>query len=178
MVEIRRLGHSELPDVIALMNDVTARLTDPGYYARDDEQYFRTYVLPNGMIYGAYLAERLVAYSVLTYPKRSERNLGREFGIAETELDRVACLEGTIVHESVRGTGLQRRFHELREQSAIESGCSYLYSTVHPDNRVSVRNLESAGFVLQFTRPMYGGSPRHCYAKTIRRDAPRSGAEA
>jgi len=169
-MEIRRLGHSDIPEVMAVMEDVTARLPDPEHYVRDDEDYFRTYVLDSGVIYGAYLAGKLVAYAVLTYPKRSPHNLGREFGIAESELERVACLEGTIVHESVRGRGLQRHFHELREQQAIDDGCCYLYSTVHPANRVSIRNLDSAGFTLRFTRLMYGGLLRHCYAKAIRRD--------
>ncbi|UVI29323.1 GNAT family N-acetyltransferase [Paenibacillus spongiae] len=133
----------------------------------DDEDYFHTYVLENGEIYGAYRDRKLSAYTFLTYPKLSESNLGREFGVPEEELSQVAFLEGTVVHESVRGLGLQRYFHRLREQRAMENGCRYLYSTVHPNNHASIRNLESEGFTHQFTRPMYGGKPRHCYVKHL-----------
>ncbi|MDQ6423465.1 GNAT family N-acetyltransferase [Paenibacillus sp. LHD-117] len=76
-------------------------------------------------------------------------------------------LDSTVVHESVRGQGLQRSFHELREKRAKEKGCHYLYSTVHPENLASVNNLEAAGFTLQFTRLMYGGKLRHCYVKRL-----------
>jgi RimJ/RimL family protein N-acetyltransferase len=104
---------------------------------------------------------------VLAFPGLGSKNLGREFGVPEAELVRVAVLDATVVHESVRGQGLQRRFHKLREERARALGCLYLYSTVHPDNHVSRRTLEAAGFLLQFTRPMYGGFPRHCYAKRL-----------
>lgn len=39
--------------------------------------------------------------------------------------------------------------------------------TAHPDNVPSIINLEAAGFIRQFTRPMYGGKIRHCYSKRI-----------
>ncbi|MNR41111.1 hypothetical protein D3C85_1594580 [compost metagenome] len=97
----------------------------------------------------------------------SEKNLGREFGVPEQKLTHVAVLDATIVHESVRGRGLQRYFHDLREQRAREKGCHYIYATVHPDNAVSLANLEAQGLIRQFTRPMYGGKLRHCYAKRL-----------
>ena len=156
-MEIYRLGKKEVTDIQTLMVDVMSRLVSQDLFAMDDEDYLHTYVLENGEIYGAYLNGSLVAYSVLTFPKQSENNLGREFGVPEKELSFVAFLEATVVHESVRGRGLQRHFHGLREQRARENGCRYLYSTVHPDNFVSIRNLESEGFTLQFTRSMYGG---------------------
>ncbi|MNI41158.1 Acetyltransferase (GNAT) family protein [compost metagenome] len=85
----------------------------------------------------------------------------------EQDLIYVATLDATVVHEKARGRGLQRYFHELREIRAREYGCRYLYSTVHPNNQVSIKNLEAAGFTQQFTRPMYGGKPRHCMVKIL-----------
>lgn len=35
--------------------------------------------------------------------KQNEKNLGRDFGIPETEIDLVWVLDSTIVHESARG---------------------------------------------------------------------------
>ncbi|MFD0698232.1 GNAT family N-acetyltransferase [Paenibacillus sp. GCM10027628] len=166
-MEIRRIGHEEIPEVHKLMIDVVSRLPAQSFFAMDDEDSLHALIENQGEIYGAYVEARLVAYTVLAFPGPGSKNLGREFGVPETELTRVAVLDATVVHESARGQGLQRRFHELREERARARGCLHLYSTVHPDNHVSRRNLEASGFLLQFTRPMYGGLPRHCYAKRL-----------
>lgn len=166
-LEIHRLGHLEVPDIMDLMVDVISRIPSQEQFAIDDVDYLKTHVQEKGEIYGAYLNGKLVAYSVLAFPGLSESNLGMEFGLSEQELPYVATLDATVVHESVRGMGLQRHFHQLREKRAKENGYQFIYSTVHPENHASIKNLEAEGFILQFTRPMYGGKLRHCYAKSI-----------
>ncbi|WP_079913602.1 GNAT family N-acetyltransferase [Paenibacillus sp. 32352] len=166
-LDIRRLSQEDVPDIFKLMEEVVSRLPSRSLFATDDMDYLYSHIEEHGEIYGAFAKGRLAAYSVLAFPGADAKNLGREFGVPEDELEQVAVLDATIVHESVRGRGLQRYFHQLREQRARSRGFRYLYSTVHPDNTASRRNLETTGFTLQFTRPMYGGSPRHCYAKRL-----------
>lgn len=166
-MEIRRIVEEEVPQVFALMEDVVSRMPSRSLFATDDEAYFYAHVEELGEIYGAFLDGRLVAYTVLSYPGLRSWNLGSEFGVPQSDLEQVAVLDATVVHESARGMGLQRLFSELRERRARERGARYLYSTVHPDNVPSRRNLEAAGLTLQFTRPMYGGELRHCYAKLL-----------
>ncbi|GFN32875.1 GNAT family N-acetyltransferase [Paenibacillus xylaniclasticus] len=166
-MEIRRIVAEEVPAVYALMEDVVSRLPSKTLYAVDDEAYFYTHVEELGGIYGAFQDGRLVAYSVLSFPGNRNWNLGSEFGVPQEELVKVAVLDGTIVHESARGLGLQRLFSRIREQRAREKGMLYLYATVHPDNAPSIRNLEEAGLTVQFTRPMYGGVMRQCYSKRL-----------
>ncbi|WP_127534733.1 GNAT family N-acetyltransferase [Paenibacillus kobensis] len=166
-MEIRRIVAEEVPAVYALMEDVVSRIPSKSLFATDEEAYFYAHVEELGEIYGAFQDGRLVAYSVLSFPGLRDWNLGSEFGVPKDELTKVAVLEATVVHESVRGLGLQRLFSQIREQRARESGALYLYSTVHPDNAPSRRNLEEAGLTVQFTRPMYGGLIRHCYAKRL-----------
>ncbi|GIP38679.1 hypothetical protein J31TS4_19590 [Paenibacillus sp. J31TS4] len=174
-VDIRKLEREAVPEVRALMVDVASRLPSRALFAKDDEAFLYGIVEGKGELYGAYRGGRLVAYTVLAFPGRSPKNLGRAIGVPEEELDRVAALDASVVHEDARGLGLQRRFHALREERARALGYRLLYSTVHPDNEVSRRNLEAAGFTLQFTRPLYGGNPRHCYAKWL--DARQSDGE-
>ncbi|MDR6551641.1 GNAT family N-acetyltransferase [Paenibacillus qinlingensis] len=166
-VEIRRLSRADVPAIRALMVDVVSRLASPDLFAMDDEKYLDDHIEGKGEIYGAFQNEELVAYSVLAFPGSSESNLAREFGVPESDLTLVAVLDATIVHESVRGQGLQQYFHTLREERARENGCRYVYATVHPQNVVSKNNLEADGFTHQFTRLMYNGKLRHCYAKHL-----------
>lgn len=165
--EIRRLGTDDVQDLQNLMEDVISRLPDQDLFAMDEEGYLLEILQEKGEVYGAYFDGNLLAYTILAYPGMTEQNLGREFGVPEHELPLVGVLDSTIVHESARGLGLQRQFHELREQRAREKGCLYLYSTVHPENHASLKNLQAAGFTLQFTRPMYGGKERHCLTKRL-----------
>lgn len=167
-MEIRRLSHMDVNQIRVLMTDVISRLSSQELFAMDDEAYFLKHMEGKGEIYGAFYNDALVAYSVLAFPGKSESNLGIELGVPEVELTRIAVLDSTVVHESARGLGLQSFFHELRERRARERGFLYLYSTVHPENNPSIKNLERAGFTLQFTRPMYGGKTRHCYSKRLR----------
>lgn len=166
-LDIRKLGHDEVAKIHELMLDVVSRLPHKSLFVTDDEDYFHDLLEQQGEIYGAYDKEKLVAYSVLAYPGTGKNNLGREFGVPDEELSRVWVLDSTIVHESVRGRGLQRYFNDLREKRAIIWGGRYLYSTVHPDNEASLRNLEAAQLSFQITRLMYGGFQRHCYAKQL-----------
>ncbi|WP_367649557.1 N-acetyltransferase family protein [Paenibacillus sp. NEAU-GSW1] len=166
-IEIRRLDQEEVPEVLALMEDVASRLPNQGWFAASGEDYLRSVAGRDGELYGAYHNGVLVAFTTLAFPGLSEDNLGREFGVPEEELHLVAALDATVVHEAARGQGLQRLFHQLREEHARELGYRYLFSTVHPDNSFSWRNLEAAGLSLQFSRPMYGGLPRRCYAKRL-----------
>ncbi|QHW35314.1 GNAT family N-acetyltransferase [Paenibacillus rhizovicinus] len=166
-LEIRRLGSEHVTETHRLMLDVVSRLPDSGMFATDDVDDLLVLLKRGGEIYGAFEDGELLAYTTLAYPGDGEGNLGREFGVPENELARVWVLDATIVHESVRGRGLQRFFHELRERRAAAKGAVCLYSTVHPDNAASLRNLEAAGFARQFSRPMYGGLMRHCYAKRL-----------
>jgi len=165
--DIRRLGHDQVAEVQTFMNDILSRLANPSHYASDDEAYLHALVAGRGEMYGAYHEHKLAAFSAVVFPGVGIDNLGREFGVPEQELLRVAALDGTVVHESARGHGLQRFFHQLREERAHHYGCLHLYSTVHPDNLASLRNLEACGFERQFTRLMYGNKNRHCYAKRL-----------
>ncbi|MFD0710442.1 GNAT family N-acetyltransferase [Paenibacillus sp. GCM10027626] len=166
-IEIRRLGHDAVEAVCSFIEDVASRLPDRVLYAGDDANYLHALISHRGEMYGAFMNERLVAYSAIIFPGIGENNLGASFGVPQHELLRVASLDGTVVHESARGNGLQRKFHEHREQVARQYGCLHLYSTVHPENKASLRNLEACGFTYQFSRTMYGGLPRDCYAKKL-----------
>lgn len=166
-LSITRLNETDLPAIMKLMGEVVARLPSQALFAMDDEAYLREKIADKGEIYGVYNTNRLQAYSVLSWGGSHEQLLAGECGLPERDHPLTAMLDGTVVHESHRGLGLQRRFHELREQRAQDMGYQFLISTVHPDNAISIRNLESAGFQLRFTKPMYGGKPRHCYLKRL-----------
>lgn len=167
-LDIRKLGHDGVADVHGLMMDVVSRLRDQAWFAADDDAaYFHALLDDRGELFGAYLDGRLGAYSVLAYLGSDRYETGRKFGVREDELSRVWVLDATVVHESVRGRGLQRYFNALREERALAKGALHLCATVHPDNAASLRNLEAAGFERRFTRPMYGGLLRHGYGKSL-----------
>jgi hypothetical protein len=96
----------DIPAMYELMLDVVSRIPSQELFAMDDEAYFLSHMEEHGEIYGAYVDGRLAAYSVLAFPGQSASNLGTELGVPSDELNRVAVLDSTVVHESVRGVGL------------------------------------------------------------------------
>ena len=43
-IEIRRLGHRDVPDIRALMVDVVSRLASQDFFAMDDEDYLNVHI--------------------------------------------------------------------------------------------------------------------------------------
>lgn len=125
-LKIRRLTHDDVADIDKLMKDVVSRLPSRTLFATDDIDYLNAHIEDHGEIYGAWADDRLVAYSVLAFPGSAAKNLGREFGIAEDELHRVAVFDATIVHESVRG-GACSDISTDCESSAPEHAASCMY---------------------------------------------------
>ncbi len=168
-LNIYRLSTAHIPEVYSLMQDVVSRLPNPDLFAWDDEESLYAYLEAGAEIYGACDGEKLIAYTLLSFPGLSDDNLGRQFepALSNEDLLRTAVFDTSIVHESHRGKGLQQYFNRLRERRAKERRAICLYATVHPDNTVSRGNLEAAGLVHQFTQPMYGGKLRMCYMKFL-----------
>lgn len=166
-LRMRRLESGDLTAMIALMQDVVSRLPVRSWFATDSVDSLQQMLDAGAEMFGAFEGDVLRAYTVLALPKEGEAHLGRICGVPEQEWDHVRVLDASVVHESVRGRGLQRYFLALREQRAAAQGVLHVAATVHPDNLASRRNLEAAGFVHACTREMYGDYLRCCYVKRI-----------
>ena len=96
-----------------------------------------------------------------------EENLGRDIGLPESELGKVAHMDSAAVLPAFRGFHLQRRLMKTAEEELRKEGFRYLCCTVHPDNESSLRSVLSQGYRIAKTCEKYGGSPRHILVREL-----------
>jgi len=86
---------------------------------------------------------------------------------------KVAHLDGSAVHPSYRGMGIQRRLSVLRVAFAADRGARHFLLTVSPANPHSLRNhLNEGGFRVRAIKQKYGGLWRLILHRELDDDAP------
>ena len=116
---------------------------------------------------GAYHNGKLAGFAVLYVPGTGKENIGKDIGIAESELNTVANIKLVIVRPEYRGNGLQKKLTEKLENEAKNKGYKVLCLTVSPDNIFSRRNVESSGYVFHSQKLKYDNLLRNIYYKYI-----------
>lgn len=116
---------------------------------------------------GAFHEDVLAAFCILYDGENTSENIGKDIGIADSELRLVANIKLVIVLPQYRGNGLQQKLISFLEKVAVEKGKKILCATVSPDNTVSIKNFEAVGFEFHSSKVKYGGLRRNIYLKSI-----------
>lgn len=93
-------------------------------------------------------SRKLAAIGVLYVPD-IENHFGSMLGFSEKDLPWIANMKLVIVLPEYRGNGLQKRLMNAVIASAKKRKFRGLYSTAHPENIYSIRNLVETGFIFQ-----------------------------
>lgn len=130
----------------------------------------------------------LWAFLIVRHPGAAEDNLG--YCLSEKELEQaalevfslehenhekmshqalhlIAHMESAAVHPACRGMGLQGKLLRRAEEIERSCGTKFLMATVHPDNRYSLYNLQSAGYECLLETEKYGGLRRKVLCKRL-----------
>lgn len=114
-------------------------------------------VLDRGKIIGVFnKVGEIVAYRYISIPGSTDKNLGRDLGIVESELIKVAHLETTVVHPDYRGNGLQSLTLEKSLPIINAMGFKHLLCTVSPQNIYSLYNILKNGLTIKSLKRKYG----------------------
>jgi len=155
-IRFRRLFESDLPAVHTLHELAHSLISQSGLLAKETDTFFLSHIQDVGQLYGSFLEDELIAYTVLGLPKVSDYNFGRQFGLTEGELEKVAHCDGSIVHPDWRVNHLQQRFIDWRLLIASSYGREHAISTAAPRNPASWRNLIRSGFAIYKLLDMFG----------------------
>ena len=164
--EMRFLREDALAELLELEDLIGQALPNPEVFHLHDEAFFGSaFCLPRAVL-GAVAGQELIAYSIIRLPGVSKGNLGRDIGLAEEELCRVAHLQAIAVHPSHRGRGLQQRMTAAHLRVIEELGCDHVCCTVSPRNPVSLRNYLCSGLMIRALCPMFKGWWRYIMHRT------------
>ena len=187
--DIRKCGRKDIDTIIALIRTVVELLEQKEWFAADNDEYTRKMLAEgrgtawmavereSGRPAGVFLtAVPLPSGKAVpgpdsgpnaNTPEDYEENLGRDIGLPESELGKVAHMDSAAVLPAFRGFHLQRRLMEAAEEELQKEGFRYLCCTVHPNNKSSLRSVLSQGYRIAKTCKKYGGSPRHILVKEL-----------
>ncbi|QCO18060.1 GNAT family N-acetyltransferase (plasmid) [Azospirillum brasilense] len=127
-----------------------------------------------GAVLGALTDSALAAFLAVQFPGRATHNLGRDYGLADAELDRALHFTGILVHPARRGQGLHRRLIETAAQGVLPPGRHrYWFATVRPENTASVRGMLSVGMRVFARMPKHDGHDRLLFVRDL--SAPAGG---
>ncbi len=171
-LEMKFLDKNALHDIVNLQKLIAQSLQSPEIFRLHDEGYFRSLLESERSVIGV-IADRgiadggLIAYSLIYIPGGGKENLGRDVGLPEEELKRVAHLQAAAVHPAYRGKGLQRRMGAAHLKVIKEMGFEHVLCTVSPKNPISLRNVLSNGFVIKGLKPKFECAWRYIMYKNF-----------
>ncbi len=108
---------------------------------------------------------------LVTFPGLSDENLGRDAGLPEEELPKVAHMDSAAVLPRYRGNALQFRLMQAAEADLRAAGFRYLMGTVHPDNVYSMNNVLKQGYRVIGEKQKHGGKRRAILFKDLSTEA-------
>lgn len=169
--QIKLASAQDFDAVLTLIQAVWACLPQKEWFAADPPSQTRR-LLEQGKMTAYQAVEtktgKLAGVFLTAFPGRSRENLGRDIGLPDTELERVAHMDTAAILPEYRGNRLQIRLMRRAEEDLRQQGFGYLLCTVHPDNRFSRDNMLRQGYQAVKITKKYGGLPREILCKELK----------
>ncbi|ARV95785.1 GNAT family N-acetyltransferase [Bacillus cereus] len=169
-VTLLSLEHIE--QILSLQNIVVEALEDKSRLQPLSQEEFQYILEGNGMMIGAFIENKLIAFRALLVPPIDDEHLGLDIGLSESELHRVIYQEISNVHPNCRGNGMQKILANviMDELQKEDSKYDYVCCTVAPFNIPSLKDKFAQGMAIAALKEKYGGNLRYVFVKKLRRD--------
>ena len=165
--EFRKGTIRDAETLIHFLDEVKAAMAQQDWFYLDPPDVVRKMLADGTMeLWLAMDEERLAGIFDVLHPGLDACNYGYDLNLCEEDLLRVVHMDTAAVHPDYRGMGLQRRMVSMAEQQLSGKGSRILLTTVHPENRFSLNNMISQGYVIQKRLDKYG-SERYILRKDI-----------
>lgn len=165
-LSVRRCRQNELEDILALQQRVYEGIPDKKMFVQNTRDELSE-SLSEDICIGVYHKGKLAAFTLLVINRISPHSLACSLGLDEELCRRSVTYDTTFVDPRYTGYGLQRFLMALKDQYARKLGATEAYTTVAPENTVSLVNILSQGFEIVAEKPMYGGCNRFILRKTF-----------
>lgn len=169
-ITLRIAKQTDVPEIYDVMNTVHNNIDSKEYYYADNIDFIKRHISKNGFIIAACTAEKIIGFLIIRFPKNDDDNLGIDIGMLSDELNYVAHMESAAVLPNYRGYGLQKKLIEKAEIILKNQGYKFFMATIHPQNYVSLNNLQELGYKIEMTKKKYGGINRHILLKSVKEE--------
>lgn len=137
-----------LDEITRLHQEIFDRLEEheKPYLIERDKSYFENHFEQGHVVVGVVHNGRLVAQALMTLPSEEYPYTGMtDMNMSSLPLEKIAVLNGAIVHPDYRGNSLQTVLTEARIKLAEMRGREHLVSEVAVNNRFSWSTLLKSG---------------------------------
>ena len=168
--QIERATEADYLIFADIIQTVWRLMDEKDWYIADNSAY--TYhMLSSGEGLGYKAVEtqtgKVAGVFLAVIPGLSEENMGRDAGLAEEELVKVAHMDTAAVLPEYRGNPLQYRLMQAAEADLRARGFRYLIGTVHPDNVYSMNNGLTQDYKVIGEKMKHGGKRRAILLKEL-----------
>ncbi len=169
---VTTLNRQHLLEIEKLQLKVYESLTDQSILQPLSTEEFEYILNGNGLMIGAYVENKLIAFRALLNPPIDEEHLGYDCGIAEDELHRVLYQEISNVSPTYRGYGLQKTLAKVIMNQIDLEKYDYVCSTVKPYNIPSLKDKFSQDLMVKGLKIKYVDKLRYIFYKDLRQELP------
>lgn len=166
----RLLNESDLDQLISLQELVYSTLDDQASLSTLSEEEFIDLIRGKGWLVGVFIEKQLIASRALLIPSVDEKDhLGKDAGIARSELDQVIYQEISIVNPAFRGYHLQQQMGEWLMKMLENSQHKYRYlcATVAPANIASMKDKFNQNMQIVALKKKYNEKWRYIFFKDL-----------
>lgn len=168
IIEKAALKDSE--QMAAVIQEVWEKIERKEWFVADQAEYIYHLLNENkGLGYKAIYPDtgEMAGVFLVFFPEKGEKNLGRDIGISDEELELVAHMDSVAILPKFRGKKLQYKLMQAAEEELKGRGFRYLMCTVHPENNYSKNNILKQGYEVVMTKEKYGGYLRNILLKQL-----------
>lgn len=156
----------DLDRILEIQDQIFYHLASPELLRKNDPDMLRECLESPNITLGAWYQNRLVAFSVLYFPKDETECLAT--GLEGVNVDGLfdANYKLCIVDQAFWGNSLQYEMGVRLLQYAAQRGVRILCATASPENPYSIANIEKMGFSYNCSLSKYGFQ-RNLYYKML-----------
>lgn len=168
--KVAPLSPKHIEQILSVQNDVIEALENKENLQPLTLEEFENILSGNGLMIGAFVGERLIAFRALLVPPIDEEHLGLDIGLTGEELERVIYQEVSNVHLTYQGNGLQKVLAKviMEQLKQLDHNYEYVCCTVAPFNIPSLKDKFAQGMEVAALKEKYGGSMRYVFVKELR----------
>ncbi|PIC70562.1 N-acetyltransferase [Sporosarcina sp. P16b] len=168
------LTEDQLPKVLALQERIIAVLEQPEFLQPLTDEEFEYILRGNGMMVGAFVDDRLVAFRAMLDPGEDDEHLGIDVGVLQNELSSVLYSEISGVDPDYRGHGLQTTLGKWLMEHVERDRYRYICTTVAPFNIPSLKDKFSLGLRIKGLNVKYGNKLRYILFMDLQKPFPKT----
>ena len=166
-VIVRKLTIQHVDELVELQQQVIEGLSTESFLQPLTIEEFQSILNGKGILIGAFVEERVIAFRGMLEPELDEEHLGRDAGLSDENLHKVLYSEVTTVHPDYQGNGLQVMLGKLIMQEVDEKRFSYICATVAPFNIPSLKDKFALGMHIVALKEKYGKLLRYVLIKEL-----------